>query len=205
MNTPQIDPSTKKAFNFPKSADGKDEAKADAKSGKMAQSKAQPKPASESKTKASAPAVKDKSAKKAVAAKKNAAAKKAATTTESKAAAPKVPKAKAAAKTKPATKQAAKPATKPAADATAQAAAKTDAKAKRVKKEKVVRDSFTMPKSDYARLASLKQKCLTNGVRVKKSELLRAALTMLDAASDKSLIAAIEALEAVKTGRPSNA
>jgi hypothetical protein len=53
-------------------------------------------------------------------------------------------------------------------------------KAKRLKKEKVVRDSFTMPKSDYEKLAALKQKCLDAGVAVKKSELLRAGLLLLE-------------------------
>ena len=92
-----------------------------------------------------------------------------------------------------------------AADNAAKSQATPAAKTKRVKKEKVVRDSFTMPKSDYAKIATLKQKCQDNGVRVKKSELLRAALTMLEAAPDKRLIAAIKALETVKTGRPANA
>jgi hypothetical protein len=87
---------------------------------------------------------------------------------------------------------------------TAATPAPAEAKAKRARKEKVVRDSFTMPKSEYARIASLKQKCLDGGVRVKKSELLRAALAMLDAVPAKRLIAAVGALEAVKTGRPSN-
>jgi hypothetical protein len=75
-------------------------------------------------------------------------------------------------------------------------------KAKRSKKEKVVRDSFTMPKSDYEKLAKLKQKCLDAGVAVKKSELLRAGLLMLDSAPEKRLLAAMSAIETVKTGRP---
>jgi hypothetical protein len=75
-------------------------------------------------------------------------------------------------------------------------------KAKRQKKEKVVRDSFTMPKSDYEKLAKLKQKCLDAGVAAKKSELLRAGLAMLDAASRKQLLKAVAAIETVKTGRP---
>jgi hypothetical protein len=75
-------------------------------------------------------------------------------------------------------------------------------KAKRVKKGKVVRDSFTMPKSDYEKIATLKQKCLDAGVPVKKSELLRAGLILLEAASTKRLLAAISAVETVKTGRP---
>ena len=91
------------------------------------------------------------------------------------------------------------------ADNAAESQLTLESKTKRVKKEKVVRDSFTMPKSDYAKLAALKQKCQNNGVRVKKSELLRAALTMLEAAPEKRLVAAIKALETVKTGRPANA
>jgi hypothetical protein len=78
-----------------------------------------------------------------------------------------------------------------------------DVKAKRARKEKVVRDSFTMPKSDYEKIASLKQKCLDAGVSVKKSELLRAGLHLLDSAPAKRLVAAISAVETVKTGRPS--
>ncbi|WP_395065285.1 hypothetical protein [Paraburkholderia silvatlantica] len=71
-----------------------------------------------------------------------------------------------------------------------------------MKKDKVVRDSFTMPKTDYQRIALLKRKCLEAGVEVRKSELLRAGLQMLEAAPQKRLLAAIEALETVKTGRP---
>lgn len=75
-------------------------------------------------------------------------------------------------------------------------------KAKRVKKEKVVRDSFTMPKSDYEKLAALKQKCLDSGVAVKKSELLRAGLLLLEGVPIARLLDAISAVETVKTGRP---
>jgi hypothetical protein len=111
----------------------------------------------------------------------------------------------------PAKAPAAKPAAKTssveaaAAKKTVESQPKSDAKPRRVKKEKVVRDSFTMPKSDYAKIATLKEKCQKNGVRVKKSELLRAALAMLDAAPEKRLVEAIKALETVKTGRPANA
>jgi hypothetical protein len=76
-------------------------------------------------------------------------------------------------------------------------------KARRAKKDKVVRDSFTMPKSDYEKIAALKQKCLAAGVSVKKSELLRAGLLMLESAAQKRLLAAVSAVEQVKTGRPS--
>ena len=86
----------------------------------------------------------------------------------------------------------------------AAAAVPAPEKSKRQKKEKVVRDSFTMPKSDYERIASLKQKCLDSGVAVKKSELLRAGLMLLDALSSKRLVAAVSTVETVKTGRPAN-
>jgi hypothetical protein len=91
---------------------------------------------------------------------------------------------------------------RPATAGTPQAAAAVEVKAKRVKKEKVVRDSFTMPKSDYEKLTALKQKCLDAGVSVKKSELLRAGLLLLDSAPPKRLIEAISVVESVKTGRP---
>ncbi|MGF6780837.1 hypothetical protein P3T21_006068 [Paraburkholderia sp. GAS334] len=76
-----------------------------------------------------------------------------------------------------------------------------DMKPKRAKKEKVVRDSFPMPKSDYEKIAALKQTCLDAGVSVKKSELLRAGLLLLESAPSKRLLAAISAVKTVKTGR----
>ena len=84
----------------------------------------------------------------------------------------------------------------------APASVAAEGKTKRVKKEKVVRDSFTMPKSDYEKIAALKQKCLDAGISVKKGELLRAGLLLLESASAKRLLAAISEVETVKTGRP---
>jgi hypothetical protein len=84
----------------------------------------------------------------------------------------------------------------------APAPATTERKAQRVKKEKVVRDSFTMPKSDYAKIDELKKRCVAAGVSVKKSELLRAGLQMLAFAPQKRLVDAVCAVERVKTGRP---
>jgi len=75
--------------------------------------------------------------------------------------------------------------------------------AKKSKRPKVVRDSFTMPKGEYAKIDELKALGLTVGVAAKKSELLRAGLIALGKFSARQLKAAIEALETVKTGRPS--
>lgn len=69
-------------------------------------------------------------------------------------------------------------------------------------KEKVVRDSFTMPLSDYSKIAELKQLCQKAGLYVKKSELLRAGLHLLSNLSAAQLKKEIAGIEHIKTGRP---
>lgn len=71
------------------------------------------------------------------------------------------------------------------------------------KKAKLVRDSFTFPQDDYALFASLKQRALKAGREIKKSELLRAGLATLAAMSDGDLLATLDGVERIKTGRPS--
>ncbi|MEM5316715.1 hypothetical protein [Paraburkholderia sp. JHI869] len=71
-----------------------------------------------------------------------------------------------------------------------------------VKPEKVVRDTFTMPREDYEQLAVLKQRCLDAGLAVKKSELVRAGLLLLASEPTNRLLSAVKAVEPVKTGRP---
>jgi len=70
------------------------------------------------------------------------------------------------------------------------------------KKPKLVRDSFTFPENDYALLATLKQRALTAGIEVKKSELLRASLSMLAGLDAEALAKAIGRVDRIKTGRP---
>jgi len=101
-------------------------------------------------------------------------------------------------------KAAAKPASKPATDQEAMKkgdTAKADKKAK-PKKAKQVRDSFTMPKSEYDLIAAVKKRCVAKGLAVKKSEVLRAAIIGFAAQSDAAVTAALQALEVIKTGRP---
>ncbi|OIR10329.1 hypothetical protein GALL_76410 [mine drainage metagenome] len=69
-------------------------------------------------------------------------------------------------------------------------------------KVKVVRDSFTMPQTDYDLIAALKQKALKAGLHVKKSELLRASLQAFSKLNAAQLKRAITSLEKIKTGRP---
>ncbi len=77
-----------------------------------------------------------------------------------------------------------------------------EAKPEKQKKEKLIRDGFTMPASEYAQLAAIKERCLKSSVNAKKSEVLRAALKSLANLSDVDLTKAITALDFIKTGRP---
>jgi hypothetical protein len=70
------------------------------------------------------------------------------------------------------------------------------------KKIKLVRDSFSLPKAEYANIDALKKRAMTMGVSAKKSELLRAGLMWLNGASDSALKAALTAVPTLKTGRP---
>jgi hypothetical protein len=76
------------------------------------------------------------------------------------------------------------------------------AKPAKVKKAKLVRDSFTMPDGEYAQIAALKARCLNAGVAAKKSEILRAAVASLAKLSDAAVLAAVRRLDVIKTGRP---
>jgi len=70
------------------------------------------------------------------------------------------------------------------------------------KKVKMVRDSFTMPKQEYAAIDSLKARALAMQLAAKKSELLRAGLLALSAMDDASLKMMLSAVPTLKTGRP---
>lgn len=71
-----------------------------------------------------------------------------------------------------------------------------------VKRLKLVRDSFTMPREDFERIARLKSRAIDLKRPAKKSELLRAGLQALERLDDASLHAALNALQPIKTGRP---
>lgn len=73
-------------------------------------------------------------------------------------------------------------------------------KPQRPKSVKVVRDDFSMPKSDHEKIAALKRKCADNGIAVKKSELLRAGLLILAGATDEQLVEAVRAVGELKKG-----
>jgi hypothetical protein len=104
------------------------------------------------------------------------------------------PAAKAA--TKPVAKAVAKPASKP------KAAVKPAAKPVKVKKPKMVRDSFTMPKAEFAVIEALKVRAAALKVPTKKTEMIRAGIKALAAMSDAAFLNAVRAVPNLKTGRP---
>lgn len=73
----------------------------------------------------------------------------------------------------------------------------------KVKKVKLVRDSFTIPKPEYLVLDNLKLRAADLKHPVKKGELLRAGIKALAAMTDSHLLTALQAVPALKTGRPS--
>ncbi|MDB5956260.1 hypothetical protein [Ramlibacter sp.] len=83
------------------------------------------------------------------------------------------------------------------------AAAASD-KADKPKKAKLVRDSFTMPKVEYAVLDELKLRAAKLGRPTKKSEVLRAGVQALAAMGDAAFLATVNGVLAIKTGRPAN-
>ena len=69
-------------------------------------------------------------------------------------------------------------------------------------KSKLVRDSFTIPKAEYAALNELRQRSTRLAQPAKKSELLRAGIELLKGLSDKAFLEALAAVPNLKTGRP---
>ena len=69
-------------------------------------------------------------------------------------------------------------------------------------KVKMERDSFTMPKDEYAQLTLLKARLSSMGQPAKKSELLRAGIKLLAAMSDNTLKTTLAKIPVIKTGRP---
>ena len=68
------------------------------------------------------------------------------------------------------------------------------------KKPKLVRDSFTIPKIEYAVLQSLKQRAAKLTTGAKKSELLRAGIKALAAMPDAAFLNALKQVPAIRTG-----
>jgi hypothetical protein len=99
-------------------------------------------------------------------------------------------------------KTAAKKASAPLATTKKTAKVTAPTQAPKVKKNKLVRDSFTIPKNEYVVIDSLKKRAIASGQSVKKSELLRAGIKALAAMSEIQFKAALSNVPPIKTGRP---
>ena len=75
-------------------------------------------------------------------------------------------------------------------------------KVEKLKKVKLVRDSFTVPKNELNVLGDLKLRALSMKLSIKKSELLRAGIKALAAMDDAAFVASLNAVPTLKTGRP---
>lgn len=118
---------------------------------------------------------------------------------------PGAPAAKAAKpQAQPALKAPAKPVGNAAKAAPTKAAPTKAApvKAAKEKKVKVVRDSFTLPKTELLQIADMKKRAMALGVEVKKSELIRAGLQAISSMADASFKKALGNVPTIKTGRP---
>jgi hypothetical protein len=124
-------------------------------------------------------------------------------------AAPAKSKVKVAAKpiAKASTQNPAKPTAKPVAKAIAKQVAiptaKAVAKPVKEKKLKMVRDSISIPKTEYVVLEAMKLRAGKLAMHIKKTELIRAGIKALSALGDAGFLAALRAVPSLKTGRPS--
>lgn len=115
--------------------------------------------------------------------------------------APKAPRRAAKAAAQPALTRSAAPAPAPTRAIPVATPAATEPKAR---KPKLVRDSFTIPKDEYAAIDVLKARSARLGRAAKKSEVLRAGLKALSAMPDSTFVAALREVPAIKTGRPAS-
>lgn len=106
----------------------------------------------------------------------------------------------ATAKLSPQKKTAAKVVT--ASKAVVAASPEKTATSQKAKKDKLVRDSFNIPKAEYLVIDELKQRAAKLNSPIKKSELLRAGIKILASLSNAALLTALAQVPNIKTGRP---
>jgi hypothetical protein len=107
---------------------------------------------------------------------------------------------------RPVTQPAVKASVKPVSStAKTEPAKSTPAKPVKEKKVKVVRDSFTLPKTEFLQITDMKKRAMALGIEVKKSELIRAGLQALSSMADAAFKKALGNVPTIKTGRPSKA
>ncbi len=76
------------------------------------------------------------------------------------------------------------------------------AKVKAPKRERLIRDTFTLPESDYLLLSECKKRGLSLQLELRKSEIIRAGLKLLSKQDETNFMKAVTNVEKIKTGRP---
>jgi len=91
------------------------------------------------------------------------------------------------------------PALKPVSKALPKLVKKIEPKLKKIKQ---VRDSFTMPETEYEVLGQVKKACLKAGFEIKKSDLLRIGVSLIKNLETAKLKTLLAGLTPLKVGRP---
>lgn len=68
-------------------------------------------------------------------------------------------------------------------------------------KPKAIRDTYTMPPSDFQLIGEIRQRLMRLGIEANKSEVVRGGLRTLAAMSDDELALVIESVERLRRGR----
>lgn len=67
---------------------------------------------------------------------------------------------------------------------------------------KVIRDTFSLPPTDYALLEQLRGRALSVGLAINKSELVRTGLRLLSELNEADFRQIIQRIDKIKPGRP---
>ncbi len=79
---------------------------------------------------------------------------------------------------------------------------KMQAKVAKLVKTKLIRDSFAIPEGEYAALVAVKKACLKNGLEIKKTELIRIGIALVNNLSVTKVKTAKAKLTPISAGRP---
>ena len=86
--------------------------------------------------------------------------------------------------------------------ATKKSSKKTHAKALKPVKTKLIRDSFAIPENEYAALVAVKKSCLKAGLEIKKTELIRIGIALVNNLTTAKIKTAKGKLTPISAGRP---
>ena len=75
-------------------------------------------------------------------------------------------------------------------------------KATKTVKTKLVRDSFAIPEKEYAALVAVKKACLKAGLEIKKTELIRIGISLVNTLTTAKIKTAQAKLTQISAGRP---